>query len=254
MLRSIKSLVGYKILATDGEIGKVHEFFFDDERWVVAYLVVDTGNWLPGRKVLIAPVAVGKPNPALQMFPVALTKEKVKNSPDIDVDKPVSRQFRNELNMYYGWDSYSWPLGGYHAVPHRPPSITEMDIRGAQADRLVAEEKGQDDPHLRNTREVIGYHIQAADGEIGHVEDFILDDETWDIRYMVIDTKNWLPGRKVLISPNWVSSIKWSDRNVFVDLSREAIKKSPEYDSTAPINREFEVRLYDYFGRPKYWL
>jgi hypothetical protein len=111
----------------------------------------------------------------------------------------------------------------------------------------------ESDPHLRSTREVIGYHIQARDGEIGHVEDLIVEDEIWFIRYLVIDTRNWLPGRKVLVAPAWAEQVNWVERRVYLDLSRETVKNSPEFDPSMPVNREYEVRLYDYYGRPKYW-
>ena len=248
MLRSIKSLSGYKIHAKDGDMGKVYEFFFDDEAWTIRYLVIDTGTWLPGRKVLISPLfAISNPDWKSQTFPVDLTKEQVKNSPEVDVDKPVSRQHQIELHKYYGWPAY-WSPGVAAGAPPVTPVVTQI----AKEKATREEEKG--DPHLRSTREVTGYHIHATDGEIGHVEDFIVDDESWIIRYMIVDTRNWLPGRKVLVSPAWVKKVSWSDEMVDVDLSRKSIKDSPEYDPSAPINQEYEMRLYDFYGRPKYWL
>jgi hypothetical protein len=114
-------------------------------------------------------------------------------------------------------------------------------------------EERHSDPHLRSTREVIGYHIQARDGEIGHVDDLIVDDELWYLRYLVIDTRNWLPGRKVLVAPAWAEQVSWIERKVYIDLKRETIKNSPEFDPSMPVNREYEVQLYDYYGRPRYW-
>lgn len=248
MLRSSKSLTGYKIHAKDGDMGKISEFFFDDESWTIRYLVVDTGTWLAGRKVLLSPLfAMGKPDWKSKTFPVDLTKEQVKNSPDVALDKPVSRQHEIELSKYYGWRPYWSPgvIAGAHPVIPVTPQ-TEQEKGDA------AEEKG--DPHLRSTREVTGYNIHAADGEIGHVEEFIIDDESWIIRYLVVDTRNWLPGRKVVVSPAWVKKVSWGDEMVDIDLSRESIKDSPEYDPSTPINQQYEMRLYDFYGRPKYWL
>lgn len=242
MLRSIKSMFGYIILAKDGDIGKVHDFFFDDEKWTIRYLVVDTRYWLPGRKVLISPVALGQPDWDSMRFPVHLTKEQVENSPDIDTDKPFSRQQQIDLHTYYGWPYY-WPVGGYFVPPPLSPPTKRVKKKP---------QREMGDPHLRSTKEVTGYHIGATDGGIGHVEDFISEDEDWVIRYMVVDTKNWLPGRKVLISPQWIERVSWNEKKVHVDLSREAVKNSPEYDEAAPVNREYEVRLYDYYGRPTY--
>lgn len=245
MLRSIKNLTGATIGARDGEIGKVNSFLFDSESWVIRYLVVDTGKWLPGRKVLIAPMALGQPDWQSRVFPVNLTKEQIRNSPDIDTDKPVSRQREAELHTYYDWAPY-WGTGYGIALP--PGHRVEAD-RGAVA--LETAEQG--DPHLQSTREVRGYHIHATDGEIGHVEDFIVSDEEWVIRYLVVDTGNWLPGRKVLIAPEWVRDIGWDEQEVWVDVAKESIENSPPYDETDPVNREYETQMYDYYGRPKYW-
>jgi uncharacterized protein YrrD len=247
MLRSIKSLEGYKIQATDGALGKVNEFYFDDETWTIRYLVVDTGTWLSGRKVLISPLCtMDTPDWKLQRFPVNLTKDQVKESPDIDVDKPVSRQHQIDLHKYYGWPVY-WPL----VTPTGVPLVTPLPSQIEKEKAAATEEKG--DPHLRSTEEVTGYTIHATDGEIGHVKDFIADDKSWVIRYMVVDTGHWLPGRKVLIAPAWITKISWSDDRVNVDLSRESVKDSPRYDPSAPINQEYEIQLYDFYGRPKYW-
>jgi hypothetical protein len=247
MLRSIESLTGHKIQAKDGDIGKVNEFLFDDATWTIRYLVVDTGGWLSDRKVLLSPLdTISTPDWALKSFPVDLTKEQVKNSPDINVVKPVSRQQLLELHTHYGWPVY-WPS----VTPSGLPLVTPTAIQ-KEKEKSSAAEKG--DPHLRSTKEVNGYTIQATNGEVGHVEDFIVDDVSWIIRYMVIDTRNWLPGRKVLVAPAWIKNISWTDRKVDVDFSRESIKNSPEYDPSTPINQEYEIRLYDFYGRPKYWL
>jgi stress response protein YsnF len=250
MLRSTKDLRGYAIRATDGDIGKVHEFLFDDLAWIVRYLVVDTGNWLPGRQVLLWPGILGQPDWGTQSLPVGLTKEQVEHSPHISSDEPVSRQMETDLHTYYGWTPY-W-RGGLPVFGLGAAAAAEMIAHTAE--EKDEEEEQESDPHLRSTREVIGYHIQARDGEIGHVEDFVIYDESWFIRYLVINTRNWLPGRKVLVAPAWAEQVNWVERKVYVDLGRETIKNSPEFDPSMPINREYEVRLYDYYGRPKYWV
>jgi sporulation protein YlmC with PRC-barrel domain len=236
MLRSIKSLYGYTIQARDGDIGKVQEFYFDDQAWTIRYLVVDTGGWLLGRRVLLSTVAAGQPEWEKRAFPAVLTKEQVEHSPSISADKPVSRQMEEDLHTYYGWTPY-WSGAG-------------IAMAEAAAER---EKREAGDPHLRSTQKVTGYHIQATDGEIGHVEDFVVDDETWVIRYMVVNTRNWLPGKSVLVAPTWVDRISWAGGLVYLDLDRETIKNSPEFDPSAPVNRAYELRLYDYYGRPKYW-
>jgi uncharacterized protein YrrD len=247
MLRSLNSLKGQPIEASDGKIGGIHDFFFDEFVWMVRYLVVDTGRWLTGRKVLLAPHAVSRIDPDNGVF-VDLTQEQVKSSPDIDTDKPVSRQRQIELHSHYAWPNY-WAAEA-HMLSMTPPMPTGQAGRTAPADEN--EEHG--DPHLRSMRAVLGYHIAASDGEMGHVDDLIFESPGWHIRYLVVDTRNWLPGRKVLLAPEWkVESFSWSDRTLPVDLTREQIKNSPEFDPSKPIDRDYEVRLHEFYGRRSYW-
>jgi hypothetical protein len=246
MLRSVKDLHGYVVHATDGDIGRVRALLFDDQTWAIRYVVCDLGIWLPGRSVLLAPIAFGQPHHETRMFPVPLTKEQVKNSPDIDTDKPVSRQQELALYRYYEWPVYWGAVEavGSTPVPIPPPAMEVAEVLEGQ----------RGDPHLQSTQEVIGYYIRASDGDIGHVEDFIVDNAAWTMRYIVIDTRNWWPGKKVLVAPQWITAVNWGESQVQVDLRREDIKNSPEFDSAAPVNREYEERLYDFYGRPKYWL
>ena len=254
MLRPVKDLQGYAIHATDGDIGQVDEFYFDDERWTIRYLVVATGNWLSGRKVLISPIAIGKADWVAEKLNLALTKGQVENSPDIDTHKPVSRQREIEYFNYYGYPYY-WYGGGLWGADAYPSALTAAGALGAESamERETVPPEAQGDPHLRSTSEVIGYYIEAADGELGHVEDLIVDDESWAIRYIVVDTANWWLGKKVLVAPQWIERVSWAESKVYVNLPREAIKNSPEYDPLALINREYEERLYGHYGRPRYW-
>lgn len=249
MLRSAKDLAGYVLKATDGEIGRCKDFLFDDEQWTVRYMVADTGKWLPGRKVLISPISLGDPDWPSGIFPVTLTKKQIEEAPDLKEDAPVSRQYESKWFSYYHYPYY-WGSGGVWGIGSMPTAPSaEKEKEPAQA--IEEEESG--DSHLRSVQEVAGYHIQATDGEIGHVEDFVLDDETWMLRYVVVDTRNWLPGKKVIVPPSWVESVDWTSEKVSVDFTREKVKNSPEYDPAAPVNREYEERLYDFYGRPKYW-
>jgi hypothetical protein len=252
MLRSLKELRGYTIHATDGNIGKAHDLYFDDEHWVLRYLVVDTGGWLSGRRVLISPVALGQPDWQAHWFPVLLTKTQVEHSPDIDTDRPVSRQQEHALHSYYRWPIY-WahsPLVSAGTPLVMPPETLHPE----KSEEEASGEEDQGDVHLRSIREVIGYNIHARDGEIGHVEDFIADDDTWVIRYLVVDTRKVLPGKKVLVSPQWIERVSWRASEVYMDLAQESIRNHPEYDPSEPVNRAYEERLYDYYGRPKYWV
>jgi hypothetical protein len=252
MLRSVRSLFGYGIRATDGEIGSVHDLFFDDDTWTVRYLVAETGGWLLSRKVLLSPAALGRPDWDARILPVHLSKEQVKNSPDIDADKPVSRRQQEELHKYYAWPPY-WPMSGGTPIPPPHPIIPEVEEEKrsvAEGERVGEGEKGT---NLRSAREVIHYHIEASDGEIGSAEDFIVDDGTWAIRYVIADTRDWLPGKRALFSPDWITAIRWAEGKIFVDISRHAVRSAPELDPEAPISRDYEILLYDYYGRPKYW-
>jgi sporulation protein YlmC with PRC-barrel domain len=262
MLRLANELKGYALVATDGEIGSVHDLFFDDETWEVRYFVVDTGGWLPGRKVLISPEAFGRADWIERHIEVSLDKEQIKNSPPVDVDKPLSRQRESEYRSHYAWPSY-WARearpGQDDYGPRTHPAVdTEReqshkrevrrpDMRDLGTDPML------DDVHLRSLREVTGYEISATDGEIGHVDDFVVDDETWTVRYMVVDTGRWLPGKRVLVSPAWIARVDWDESAVDVDMSRDQIKDAPEFDPSAPVNRQYEERLYDFYGRPTYW-
>jgi hypothetical protein len=242
--------LGATVEATDGSVGSAHDFLFDDSGWPVRYLVVDTGTWLPGRQVLVSPQAFrepaweSEPGVGRQVLPVDLDREKVKNSPEIHRDQPVSRQMEQELFEYYAWVPYWGPAGGAYPMPAaiRTPDPETVRRRQEQGDR-----------HLRSAREVEGYRIHAVDGEIGHVEDFIVDAEDWLIRYLVVDTRNWLPGRKVLVSTEWVQGMDWAERSVTVNLQKESVKEAPPFDPTQPVNPTYEKRLYDFYGRPVYW-
>jgi hypothetical protein len=245
MLSKVKKITGYRLDGFDGEIGSIREFYFDDRHWAIRYLVADTGNWLPGRLVLISPHALVAVNEKEQNIEINLTKKQIENSPSLDSDKPVSQQFEE---AYYGY--YDWPM--YWDGPYMWGGYPHIERDREKWKRSTKGEKAWD-PHLRSTHEVTGYHIQAADGEIGHVEDFIIEDETWAIRYLIIDTRNWWTGTKVLVSPKWIERVSWSEAKVFVNLSRESIRQSPEYTEESLLTRDYESRLHRHYNRQGYW-
>lgn len=254
MLCNIDGLRNYSLRATDGEIGTVEDFYFDDQAWAVRYLQVDTGKWLPGRKVLISPLSLGRVDLEAKAIEVKLTKSQVEKSPDIDTHKPISRQHEMTLFNYYGYPYY-WPgpyLWGPVPYPAGVPGPTERGTLGEEI-RAAEEREEEEDQHLRSAREVTNYTIEASDGEIGHVEDFLVSDEDWAIRYILVDTRNWWPGKKVVVSPRWIREVSWPDKKVHVDLSRESIKNSPEYDASASFSRDYEERLHEHYRRPRYW-
>ena len=248
MLRSIRGLDNFGVLATDGDIGKISDFYFDDKHWTIRYLVVNTEQfWQSPHEVLISPIAFREADWQTRRFNLSLTRQKVKNSPDVDLHKPISRQYESNYSQYYDWPGY-W-------------QASDVWGSGAYPDALVSrawnEQPDHDtnvDPHLRSIREVTGYHIHGTDDDIGHVQDFIVDDESWSIRYLVVDTSNLWFGKSVLVAPRWIDRISWQENNVYVNLPREVIRNSPEWKPEEPVNREYEVRLYDYYGRPAYWL
>ena len=249
MLRSLKDLERYNVSATDGDIGSVVNFLLDDQRWVVRYLVVETGGFLGGCRVLISPISFRQAEWSTHCFHVALTMDKVKNSPSVDVDKPVSRQHELDYYSYYGYPYY-WGYSGIWGMGAYPGLLGAGRWNAAPAEHS---DKASGDVHLRSAAEVRGYKIQGSDEAIGHVDDFVVDDETWEVRYLVVDTSNWWFGKKVLVSPHWASRVSWEESKVYVDMSRQKIKNSPEWNPNAAINREYEARLYDYYGRPAYW-
>ena len=253
MLRNVTRLKGFTIRARDGEIGTLDQFYFDDESWAIRYLVVNTGGWLSGRLVLVSPLALRQAEWQSKALDLALTKKQIEDSPPVDTHKPVSRQHEALYLGYYGYPYYwggpnLWGLASYPAgLTVQRGAVTDAEALRANAGKESA------DSHLRSTAEVTGYHIEAPDGEFGHVKDFLVDDETWAIRYLEVDTRNWWPGKKVLVSPQWIDNVSWPDAKVYIDLSRETIKNGPEYIESIPVTREYENRLYDYYDRSPYW-
>jgi PRC-barrel domain len=246
MWHSAKTLNGFTLQSRDGDIGSVRDFYFDDRYWAIRYLIADTGGWLAQRKVLISPYALGDVSDAERSVAVDLTRKQIEDSPSLNTDKPVSRQFEETYYSYFGWPTYwsgSYVWGAYPLMVRDPQQWTEP----------VASEPTWD-PHLRSTNDVSGHHVQATDAEIGHVVDFLLDDVTWTIRYFVIDTHNWWPGKKVLVSPEWISRVSWPESKVFVNLDREVVRRAPEYTPGTPLTREFESRLHEHYERPGYWV
>jgi uncharacterized protein YrrD len=224
MEHNINGLIGYSLEATDGEIGEVVDFYFDDETWTIRYLVVKTGGWLSGRKVLISPAALLNTGFGPGLIPVKLTQEQVRTSPDIDTDKPVSRQKEAMLNKHHFWDNY-WGSGGYGGqmgiANRRPIHIKE------------SERDSNEDIHLRAVSEVDGCAIHATDGEFGHVSDVIVDDETWKLADVVVDTHNWIGGKKVLISVDDIDSVSYFNLRVNLHIPKSEIENSRLYDEDA---------------------
>jgi uncharacterized protein YrrD len=249
MLINAKDLNGFNVAASDAPAGEVKDTYFDDVLWTVRYLVVDTRAWLKGREVLISPLAVTHIDRDRQRLDLAVTQKQVDESPSIETDKPVSRMMEAHLNRYYGYPDY-WtfgtnaPIWGWGDLPVLPP---------ASAEPIPPLDSGDTNTHLRSSREVMGYHIKARDETFGHVEDMLVDPESWAIRYLLIDTRNWWPGPPVLVGVEWAADIDWNTRTLAVDLDAERIKSSPQYDPANPLSREYETDLHKHYGRSVYW-
>jgi uncharacterized protein YrrD len=265
MLHATKDLLGRTIAATDGDIGHVTDCFFDDEAWVIRYLVVETGTWLSNRKVLVSPMALLEPDWDGGNIPARLTRDQVRNSPGVDTDKPVSRQHEVEFYGYYGYPNY-WGGSGYWGAGYYPGAmLTGIGDGGSGPEFLVAqveqerrahelEQHGHGNPHLRSCREVTGYHIAALDGEIGHVQDMLIDEDSWAIRYLVVNTSNWWLGHQVLVAPQFITDVSWTDQKVAIDLARQAIQGAPAYEAGLLPDRAQEGLVYGHYGRDGYWL
>lgn len=258
MLRTMRALNGFTVGATDGDIGRVIDFYFDDQTWTVRHVVVDTGKWLAGRQVLLSPLSFKAMDWDNSRMLVSLTKQQIENAPSIETDKPISRQHEMDYYGYYGmpyywtgpyrWGAWATPVD-YGAGLPAAETAEAREVR----DAVQSGERQAGDPHLRSAESVGDYYIRASDGDIGHVEDFLVDDRDWALRYLVVDTRNWLPGKKVLVSPEWIDRISWSDSTVSLNLTKTQIQNSPEYDPSRPMDRPYETSLYDYYGRPRYW-
>jgi len=251
MLRSVKNLIGYPVEAEDGAVGKVADFLFDDQEWGLRYLVVRTGNWLAREKVLISPRDLDQPELGWvgNHFPVKLTKEQIRNSPPLDTDAPVSRQYEQEYAKYYHHSMY-WEgafIWGATLTPHAslPPTPEEDQAHEERVAKIAQS-------HLRSCQEAMGYSLTLRDGQMGDLEDFILDTQLWRLRHAIVDT-SWLPGHRVLVDVDWFRDFDWGRQTAEVDLTVEQVKHSPKFNHHEGVNRDYEKRLYDYYGKPCYW-
>ena len=214
MLHSIQQRYGEKLRATDGDIGHVRDFYFDDKTWTIRYLVADTGGWLTERQVLISPHALGDLNAKASVLLVNLTKEQIENSPSIDEHKPVSRQHEEEYHRYYGYPYYAetwplWGLAGYPVVAPPPPPTA------AKTDGV--------DSHLRSTRVVKGYKVEGIDGAIGQVADFLVSGKNWVLREIVVESGHWYSGKGIHIPTEKIFRISYNESTVYVDSTKAAL-------------------------------
>jgi uncharacterized protein YrrD len=261
VLRPFEVVFRYAIGAADGDLGELQDAYFDDASWTVRHFVVDTGRWLPGRRVLLSPHAVTSIDAATERIATTLTRQQIRDAPGVDAARPVSRQKETELARYFGhpyyWTGpYRWGLSPYpYATVSPPPRPSEMAERDA--------ERVDDDAHLRSVREVRGYGLTATDGALGHVVDMLVDEASWALRYFVVDPRSWWPGPHVVIPIDWITDVSWGEQTVRLDVTREAVRNAPQYlapDEAPPagharpyLSRDYEQQLYGHYGRPAYW-
>jgi sporulation protein YlmC with PRC-barrel domain len=246
MLFRVDKLMGMSLYAEDGVIGHVIDVYFDDHRWAIRHLVVQTGHWFDKKKVLISPMSINDIDWYSHRVSVSLNQIQIRNSPDIDTDKPVSRQLESRLFRYYGYPDYMvgpllWGRSPTPAIPASAVAFSDGDADKPQTAEHL------DDRHLRSLHEVSSYRLQATDVEIGHLEDLMVDPDTWAIRYIVVDTRNWLPGRHVLIPPQWITRLDWDQKNVYVEVSHEDVSKAPPYDPYVAFSSLHEQRFYEHY-------
>jgi len=260
MIHSFEQLQDCVIEARDGSIGRITDLLFDDKSWVIRYLVVETGNWLQSRQVLISPISVIMCHWNAATIEVALTRQQIQDSPDIDVHQSVSRQQELSYLKHFGYPMYwggegIWGAGvspgglmaGFDLMPEIIHPVALQPV-----DPLLAPQQ-LDDPNLRSADSVIGYQIKAKDGDIGHVSGMLFDDKAWAIRYLALDTSNWWLGHELLIPPQWAVEIDWASANVTLPLLRQVIQNGPHYNSEQQVNRQLEHEIYRHFGQPAYW-
>ena len=254
-LLKFQDIQRWELGAQDGKVGRCHDLLFNDTDWTIRYLVADTRKWLPGRKVLISPLAVSAMEKSADTLDLPLTRDQIRNAPPLDSDAPVSRRYEIAFNRYYDWPNY-WAGSSirephlYTTLLHRPEELARRDeIRSRFPDKLPEEET-----HLRSVNEILGYRLLTGDTDLGNIEDLLVDDESWVIRYLIVDARNWLPESGwLLISQDWVEKIDWADSSITVKLSGQQLKKSPKFDPTMVIDREYERDLHDFYGLPYYW-
>lgn len=244
MLRSLREILGYSIKATDGVMGTADDFLFDQNTWEIRYMVDDTGKWLPGRRVLLYADALGHPVWESKAVPVDLSQNTIENSPHIDTHAPVSRQKEAELFSYYNWDPY-WAMTAPEALP---PYIIPPKMPGGDHPPSHQEES-----HLRSVDEILGYTVFSQEDEAGKIDDLIVEEEDWLIRFLVVDRAGLLRSETVMMPTSWVHSIDWAMKAIQLHTTEQEIQQCPEFDPAQPVNSAVETRYYDYFGRPVYW-
>jgi len=248
MLKPISSFLGSSVYAKNTLIGKVEDFYFDDQSWAIRYMIVNTGGWLAGKQVLVSPLGIQSGDSDHRRIELNMSPEQVQHSPSINSEMPVSKQQEAEYYDYFHWPYY-WHGAGIWGIA---PSIEDALDRPFPIE-LRSKEIEQPHNHLRDLKEILKYHIRATDRQFGHVNDFMFDDRDWVIRYFVIKSSSWFSTNRTLISTKWIEGIRWEDRVFQVGLHSKKMKGAPQFRPDLPIDRSYENKLHEYYNQPIYW-
>ena len=249
MLQSVNDLFGFRLYARDdAPVGVVTDLLFDEGSSLTRYLVIEPEWWLPGGALLLAPEALERAEAADLRLGTRLSREALEASPQPATPERPERHEEHRLHEHFRWRPYWTGAFTSELVPYWG-AAGAAGLGPAAGDHRSADE----DERLRSAREVEGFEIAATDGQIGRIEDLVVDLATWTLRYLVVDTSSWLPGKRVLVSPQWLRAIDWTGRTVALDLPVERIELSPPYDRSAALDRRFEAMLHEHVARPGYW-
>ncbi|KGX83412.1 PRC-barrel domain-containing protein [Pontibacillus marinus] len=259
MLFPTSKLEGLRIDASDGELGKIKDIYFDDKKWTIRYVVADTRKWLPGKKVLLSPASLKEIPFDSDKIEVDLDKETIRNAPPIEDHEPVSVRNEMELSRYYGWSpywegEYLWGTMGYPQIMEPGANPTMMADEKMEQEKKAEDNPAHPDHNLRSVREVAGeksgYRVFAQNQEIGHLEDFSIQQETYKLQYMVINTGSWLNEKLRILSTDWIESIDWENHIVKVDIDPGQLKNAPDYDYEHEVTRDVEEHMHQLYAKP----
>lgn len=256
MLRSLKEITGYTLQETDDVIGTCKDFLFDDALWVIRYMVADTGTWFKHHEVLITPTSMEQPDWRTERIPVNLSRKQIEESPPLDAHAPLSREYEITYHEHFEIPFYWLGADFREGIPNKDGAVEPVeDLPIDDLEDQADEQQPSDieEGSLRRAIEIMTYGVIASDGDVGRVEDLIVDDTNWVIQHLIIDTGNIIPGKKIMLDTSCIESVSWEEATLQLDLTKTEIEQSRVYDATEPVNREHEVRLYDYHGRPRYW-
>jgi hypothetical protein len=229
VLHLAQKIRGAAVHAIDGEIGTLEDFYFEEDRWAIRYLLVDTGKWLNGRRVLLSPMSV-RGEWDVTNIPLQLTRDQVRNSPRFDPQTSLSHETETKVLGYYGYPYY-WGDEGVWGSFDNPGALLTAPPSDAAPPHSDSRAIDPESRHLRSVNTSTGYHLHAIDGDIGHVDDFLIGEESWRIRYLLVDTSNWIGGRSVLVSSEAVDGVDLQHERLRVGVTRDVIEHSPAFES-----------------------